>query len=483
MKPGTGNAREWWSSHDTGAYPASEGTNPGQPQPRLMADMLGKTLKIVLGASLLGIVAAVVYLLIAPPDLLRVGTNYSAKIVCSNVFLAGRDAEEVLALDVQAPGHPLLKYISVDADQDSGTVEARVFGFFAPAASQYREGLGCTNVHGAGLSDTTFAPQPALPEAPWPHGSMVSPSQDPEVLRVLSDEGLLGPGYRAVVVVRNGRIVGETYAAGFDAGTPLLGWSMTKTVVAGLIGTLVGSGRMDPTDPLTASFPAWAQDDRRDITVASMLAMSSGLEWNEDYGDVSDVTRMLYLNDDMAGFASDRPAEAPVGTTFDYSSGTSTMLSRAWQDVVGAESLGYPREALFEPLGMTSAVMETDAADTFVGSSYMYATARDWARYGQFLLQKGVWEGRQILPVGYTDWMVEPVEVSGGRYAKGHLWREAPGDEPPFEDAVWMQGHDGQSVGIFPTHDMVIVRLGLTPSRLGYSPLPLAQALIAAVEE
>ena len=113
----------------------------------------------------------------------------------------------------------------------------------------------------------------------------------------------------------------------------------------------------------------------------------------------------------------------------------------------------------------------------------MYATARDWARFGQFLLQKGVWNGQQILPEGFTDWMLDPVPVSDDLYTNGHLWREAPGGLPPFKDAVWLLGHDGQSVGVFPSDDMVVVRLGLTPSRLGYSALPLAQALIEAMSE
>ncbi|WP_375688408.1 serine hydrolase domain-containing protein [Pseudooceanicola sp. LIPI14-2-Ac024] len=444
--------------------------------------MLAKAFKIIIGALLLAVIAVTGYLLIAPPDLLRVGTNYSAKIVCSNVFLAGRDADEVLALDVQAPGHPLLKYVSADADLDTGTVKTRVFGLFAPAVSQYRAGLGCTNVQDADLSETTLPAAAALPAADWPRGNPAAPVLDPAIGEILSDDALLGEGFRAAVVIRNGRLVGERYAEGFDADTPLLGWSMTKTVVAGLIGTLVEQDRMALDDPLTDTFADWAGDDRGAITVAAMLAMASGLDWNEDYGDVSDVTRMLYLNDDMAQFAAARPATAAPDTVFNYSSGTSTMLSRAWQDRVEGDSLAYPRAALFDPLGMTSAVMETDAADTFVGSSYMYATARDWARYGQFLLQKGTWNGRQILPAGYTDWMFEPTEASGGDYARGHLWREAPGGLPPFEDAVWLQGHDGQSVGIFPSHDMVIVRLGLTPSRLRYSPLPLAVKLIEALE-
>lgn len=442
--------------------------------------MFGKVLKTGLGAVVLGIVGLLGYLLISPPDLLKVGTNYSAKIVCSNVFIAGRDPDEVLTVDVQAPGHPLLKHVSIEVDREAHTVHARLFRFFAPATSQFRQGLGCTNVHGTSLSAQRPEAAKSAPTGLWPRGNDVALSDDPKVRAVLSDDKLLGKGYRAVVVVQGGRIVAERYAEGFDADTPLLGWSMTKTVTAGLIGTLIDAGRMNVSDTLVDSFPQWAEDARRDITVADMLAMTSGLQWNEEYGDVSDVTRMLYLSDDMASFAADRALEAGIGTDFNYSSGTSTVLSRVWQDKLPDGGLRYPRDALFEPLGMTSAIIETDVADTFIGSSYMYATARDWARYGQFLLQKGVWDGAQILPAGFVDWMFEPVAASGGDYAKGHLWLKSPGDLPPFEDAVWLQGHDGQSIGIFPSRDMVVVRMGLTPSRLGYSSLPLAKALIAA---
>ncbi|MCG7519790.1 serine hydrolase [Ruegeria sp. Ofav3-42] len=441
---------------------------------------MAKTLNIVAGALALGIVGAVGYLIVSPPDLLKVGTNYSAKIVCSNVFIAGRNPDEVLAVDVQAPGHPLLKQIAINVDAEKQTVTARIFGFFAPATSQYREGLGCTNIHDATLSDTTLTALEPLPDGIWPTGNQVELTQDPEIARILSDETLLGEGHRAVVVVRNGRIVGESYGDGFDENTPLLGWSMTKTVTAGLIGTLIKSEQISLQDTLTASYPGWEQDGRKDITVSDMLAMSSGLQWNEGYGDVSDVTRMLYLTNDMAEFVSGQPAESEIGTDFNYSSGTSTALSRVWQDQLSDGGLTYPQEALFEPLGMTSVVLETDAADTFVGSSYMYATARDWARFGQLLLQKGEWDGQQILPKGFTDWMFEPVAASDGMYGKGHLWLESPGGLPPFEDAVWLQGHDGQFIGVFPSHDMVLVRLGLTPSKHGYSSLPMAKRLITA---
>jgi CubicO group peptidase (beta-lactamase class C family) len=444
--------------------------------------MTRKIIRTVLALLAVIVAGGIGYLAVSPPDLLRVGTNYSAKIVCSNVFIAGRDAQEVLAIDVQAPGHPLLRQVSVEVDTEAQIVTARMFRFFAPATSQHRPGLGCTNIHDAQLSDQNLAQTAMLSTGLWPQGNEVQQTDNAEVVKALSDPELLGPGYRAVVVVHNGRVVGETYADGFSAETPLLGWSMTKTVTAGLIGTLIHSDQMALSDKLTDSYPDWASDGRDDINLEDMLAMSSGLDWNEDYGNVSDVTKMLYLNDDMTGFASAREMADDIGGVFNYSSGTSTMLSRVWQNRVADDPLAYPQKALFEPLGMASAIMETDARDIYVGSSYMYATARDWARFGQFLLQGGRWNNQQLLPDGFTKWMFEPVDVSDGEYTRGHLWRSPPGDLPPYEDAVWLRGHDGQSIGIFPSHDMVIVRLGLTPSSTGYSPLPLARELIAAIQ-
>ena len=223
------------------------------------------------------------------------------------------------------------------------------------------------------------------------------------------------------------------------------------------------------------------------------MAMSSGLEFNEDYGDVTDVTRMLYLEPDMAGFAAAKPLAHPVGETFNYSSGTSLMLSRLWQNAAGAEALSYPRKALFDPIGMTSAVLEPDARGTFVGSSYLYATARDWARFGQFMLQDGVWNGKEILPAGFVAWMREEAPASKGQYGKGQVWLYGPeGDTPAGQDpdvgfdlpddTYWFEGHDGQSVAVIPSKKLVVVRMGLTPFKLAYKPQGLVSALAKAVE-
>jgi CubicO group peptidase (beta-lactamase class C family) len=289
-------------------------------------------------------------------------------------------------------------------------------------------------------------------------------------------------------VVHNGRIAGERYGTDFDADTPLLGWSMTKTVNAAILGTVVKAGRL--TLDRKELFPAWKADGRKAISVADLMAMSSGLAFNEDYGDVSDVTRMLYLEPDMAAFAASMPLVAPVGTVFHYSSGTAAMLARIWQNAVGDEkaSLAWPRQALFGPLGMDSAVLEADESGTFAGSSYLYATARDWARFGQFLLQDGQWNGKAILPDGFVAMMHEPAPAANGLYGKGQVWLEGPGDKAGDgqaagipKDAFWMEGHDGQTVTIVPSKKLIVVRLGLTPDSLGYRPQKLVAALVKAL--
>lgn len=451
-----------------------------------------KALKWLIALVVLALAGIAGWLTVAPPDLIRVGTAYSAKVVCSNVFIAGRDADQVMADDVQAPGHWLLKYMSVDVDRNAKTAAVSLLGLFGESVALARDGLGCTSVPSGELYRVAAATLPARPGpaagSVWPDGERVDPSQDPDIAKILDDPGLTGPGMRAIVVVKDGRIVGERYGERFTAETPLLGWSMTKSVTAGIIGTLVKSGKMKLESK--GLFEPWKADGRAEITLADLMAMSSGLEFNEDYGAVADVTRMLFLQPDMAGFAWTKPLAGEVGKVFSYSSGTTVMLSRLWQQAAGeGAALAWPGQALFGPLGMSSAVMETDEAGTYVGSSYLYASGRDWARYGQFLLQKGVWKGQEILPPGFVDWMAEPAPASNRLYGRGQVWMQGPGDDETAEhalgvpvDAFWMLGHDGQSTAIIPSKQMVVVRLGLTPSKLGYRSEPMVGALVKALD-
>ncbi|RUW12566.1 class C beta-lactamase-related serine hydrolase [Mesorhizobium sp. M1A.F.Ca.IN.022.05.2.1] len=456
-----------------------------------------KFTKWLFGLIVLAVIALFAWLYFAPPELIRVGSGYAAKIVCSNVFIAGRDPNEVLAVDVQAPGHPLLKLMKVSVDKERGLVSAGLLWTLGKSVAVERHGVGCASVPDGDTGrarQTSVHIEPlavASQDALWPEGERVDALQNPAVTKIVDDAAMVGTGMRAVVVVKNGRIVAERYGEGFSAKTPLLGWSMTKTVNAAIVGTLVKDGKMALDNK--GLFSPWKADGRAAISLADMMAMSSGLEFNEDYGDVADVTRMLYLEPDMAGFAETKPLGGEVGKAFSYSSGTAVMLSRLWQEAIGdkVKALSWPRTALFEPLGMHSAVLETDERGTFVGSSYLYATAHDWARFGQFLLQGGVWNGAQILPAGFVDWMRQPAPASKV-YGNGQVWIEGPGDEQNPgagaaaglpKDTYWMEGHDGQTVAIIPSEQLVVVRLGLTPAKLGYRPQAMVAALVKALHQ
>jgi CubicO group peptidase (beta-lactamase class C family) len=435
-----------------------------------------------------------------PPGLLRVGANYAAKIVCSNLYLAGRDPAGVLRDDVQAPGAAaVLRLMRVSVDPAHGLVRAGFLGFIGDGLAAARPDRSCVavpdgNLAGVSGLDPMHPPEPAaplwaVPEAgaasDWPDGESVR--TDPGLDRLIADDALTGSATRAVIVVHGGRIVAERYGPGFDARMPQLGWSMAKSVTAGLVGTLIKDGRLGLTT--SALWPTG--DARAAVKIRDLLAMSSGLDWNEGYGAVSDVTRMLFLEPDMAAFARNHPLAHPVGSFWNYSSGSAVILSRLVQDAAGGSPASVARALLFEPLGMRSAVIEADAHGTLVGSSYVYATPRDWARYGQFLLQQGVWHGRALLPPGYVALMATPVAASRGQYGQGLVWlwgsdAETPGQNPDAAfgippDTFWMEGHDGQFIAIIASRELVIVRLGLTPARLHYRPQTLVKALLAAL--
>ncbi len=434
-----------------------------------------------LGISLLAlIVAGYGYLLSSPPELLRVGTGYSAKTICSNVFIAGRNAKDILTIDVQAPGHPILKLVRAEADTSAGEVRASLIGGIAPSIAIYRDGYGCTLVPSGNRADIA-----ALPEFPL---RKVQPylwneAFDPRLDAIMADESLLGPGVRGVVVVQNGAVIAEKYSVGFTKNTPLLGWSMTKTVNALLVGELIKQGKLDLA--ATKLFPVW-KDDRANISLADLMGMESGLKWNEGYGDVSDVTRMLFLTNDMKSLPESQLAEAAPQTVFTYSSGTSMLLSELVEKAVGQNASLFARQNLFNPLGITSAVIEPDASGTMSGSSFMYATARDWARLGQFMIAGGVANGEALLPADFTHWMSTSTLASNGRYGMGQIWLDHVGDDgKPSglpKGSVRFSGHDGQSVTVVPSERLVIVRLGLTPSKLGWEPQPLTKAVIETLK-
>lgn len=440
--------------------------------------MLKRILTGIVAILAVVVIGAGAWLEAAPPELLRVGDGYAAKIVCSNLFLTGRDAESVLGDDVQAPGNPVLKLVTVKVEGD--VVTARMAGLFAPGVAVHRPGLGCVSVPDGDVTKVLGISQPDI--TPAEQGAPVAP--EGKLAAVLGDAALTGPGMRAVVVMKDGQVIGESYGKAFTPNTRLLGWSMTKTVNAALLGRVVADGKLGLDD--AALFPVW-QDGRKAISVRDLAAMKSGLTFDEDYGDVSDVSRMLYLQPDMAGFAAHQRLHDTPGEKFHYSTGTSLILARLWMDRIGDRqaALAFPRQALFAPLGMTSAVYETDEHGTYVGGSYLYATARDWGRFGQFLMQDGVWEGKRLLPRGFVALMHTPNGDKEG-YGQMQAWVKGPGESDTGKsaglpaDAFWLRGHDGQTVTIIPSEHLVIVRMGLTPWDLGYRPEALVKAVVIA---
>jgi CubicO group peptidase (beta-lactamase class C family) len=251
------------------------------------------------------------------------------------------------------------------------------------------------------------------------------------------------------------------------AETRLLSWSMAKSMLHAVVGLLVAEGRLDLNAP--ADVPEWADpaDPRHAITLRQLLAMRDGLDFVEDYVDerASDVIRMLFGEgkDDMAHFAADRPLAAAPGERFNYSSGTSNIISGAVARVVGAGAayVDFLQQRLFGPIGMTSALPELDTAGTWVASSYLRATARDFARFGLLYLRDGTWDGRRILPEGWVDYARTMVsdDPEDGPYG-AHWWGVAGDTLGTFR----CSGYDGQSITVCPALDLVVVRLGKTPA-------------------
>jgi CubicO group peptidase (beta-lactamase class C family) len=307
--------------------------------------------------------------------------------------------------------------------------------------------------------------------SPWPTGQA-----KPELMNVV-ERAFSEPDRRrlrrtrAVVVVQDGRIVGERYADGFSMDTRFPGWSMTKGVLSALIGVLVSEGRLSPGD--RELLPLWKPPDPRSaITLEDLLRMRSGLRFSEVYEDLSsDVIEMLFNQPDTAAYAASRPLDGVPGRTWSYSSGTTNILSRIARTIVGEDEYpAWPRRVLFDRIGMTSAVLEPDASGTFVGSSFMLATARDWARFGQLYLQDGVWDGRRVLPDGWVRFSTTPTPESPDGMYGAHWWLklkpEIGGASPPAAripaDAYFAIGHEGQTLAIVPSRRLVAVRLGLS---------------------
>ena len=266
---------------------------------------------------------------------------------------------------------------------------------------------------------------------------------------------------RSVVVLYKGKLIAEKYADGFSKNSKILGWSMTKSLTATYFGILQKQGKIDIMKP--APIDEWATDERSKITINDLLHMNSGLEWEEDYGKISDVTEMLFQAEDMTKSQAEKPAKYKPNSHWYYSSGTTNLLSGILrkQFKTHQEYLDFWYSALLDKIGMNSALVETDMAGNFVGSSYGWATTRDWAKFGLLYLNKGNWNGEQLFDESWAKYVATPTNGSNGKYG-AHFWLNANGDFPDVpKDFYRCSGYQGQIVAIIPSKDLVVVRMGL----------------------
>jgi len=419
-------------------------------------------------------------------DLPKVATGFVASVLCSETFVSGLDPDKDFAETAAAmPGVGLISWaLDYRVDHVQKDVTVSLFGL-GRSRAVYRGELGCVLDHGDAVADIAAppandAPQaPLLPEIAGP--SLVAPQS--VALAAALDRAFAEPAAplfrrtRAIVVVKDGRIIAERYADGIGLDTPLLGFSATKSVISALTGILMRQGKLTLDQP--APVAAWQDpnDPRHAITVDQLLRHTAGLALGSSLqaslgAALEPVNRMKFMETDMAGFAEAAPLETPPGSAWNYHDGNYLILSKLIRDATGgrpADVLRFARAELFAPLGMRHVTLEFDGAGTPEGSTQMLASARDWARFGMLYLNDGIAGGKRILPEGWVNYSAQPTpnayigygagfwtnlgDSMGAHYRIDHGWPR---------DAFFAKGSIGQYVIVIPSQHLVIVRFGRT---------------------
>ncbi len=405
-----------------------------------------------------------------PDRALRVASGMAAQTVCSAAFVSKVDPERTFAETVRplaSVAGPLLRY---GVDREAKTVHASILGVLGTEAI-YRPGYGCRLEY----ADSVAVPPPVTAGEPLAEGPVFETASAD--LRAALDHIFTEPKdeiprhIKAVVIVKDGRIVAEKYADGIGPETPLPSFSVAKSVTSALVGILVREGKLNVDAP--APVDAWhgANDPRAAITLDNLIRMASGLALGETGSGFDPVSRMLYLENDMAGYAQTGALGVPPGTRFDYTSVNTLIVAGIVKRAVGGGQAGYLRFAqdeLFAPAGMRRVTMEFDGAGTQVASTSILAPARDWARFGQLFLNDGVAAGgRRVLPEGWVAYSKK--STAGSSYGAG-FWTNESDDEFAVRrvkgglprDAFFASGNRGQRIYIIPSERMVVVRLGMT---------------------
>jgi len=417
------------------------------------------------------VVIALGYVVYSYYPRLYIITGYSSKSVASGVFLAHRTQKSIEKGDNDISFVVFAKNV---VNKPEKSVSSTVFGLKKRTAV-FREGLGAILMLD-GAKDTLKYEIPKRDftkiNLPYPYGDLPQKDTtfaevDYKVVKKAVADAFDKTGEnikktRSVLVLYKDHIIAEKYAKGFNINTPMLGWSMTKSITATIFGILQKQGKLNVSQ--SHLFPEWENDKRANITLNDLLHMNSGLAWDENYGELSGVTRMLFMDKDMSLRQRQKPEKFKPNTHWYYSSGTTNLLS-GWlrtQFKTHQEYLDFWYTALLDKIDMHSALVETDLAGNYVGSSYGWATTRDWAKFGTLYLHQGNWQGEQIIDSTWVDYVKTPTKTSNGRYG-AHFWLNAGGIYPDVpKDLFSCNGFQGQMVFIIPSKHLVVVRTGLT---------------------
>lgn len=397
-------------------------------------------------------------------SLMSIITGYAAKNLASAVFVSGRDAKDVEALDLN---FSFIRFNRNTVDYENKTVTSRFL--WGKATAAYREGYGVTLLRGVKAEELRQHAFPLLVETaplePLALGDSAIRARLELIAEALVDNHAYNGNPFAFMALHKGEVVAERYDKGIRSDMKLLSWSMAKSFTNAITGIMAGDGLVDINAPMDIS--EWQNDDRKNITLNDLLQMQSGLEWNEDYGARSDVNLMLHREQDMGLFALSKPLEHEPGSYWYYSSGSTNIVMRYLRSRFSSEEefLAYIRSRLFAPLDIRNAVFEQDMSGTPIGSSYIYITTSDFARFGQLYLEDGCIDTLRVLPQGWVDYTATPASDSKGNYG-AFFWLNQGKELPDVpEDMFYCKGHDGQRIFIIPSKDLVVVILG-------YSPLP-----------
>ena len=407
---------------------------------------------------------------------LNIIAGYAAKNISSNVFIANREVEHIQNVDNNIPS---IKLAKTEVNFDTKITTSTVLGVLSRDVF-FREGQGAVvidddfDVNQQFLKPKRTANTSSLP---YPYGSgeptdSIFANINYQQLSAAVNEAFTDTDKefqkktRSVLVIYKDHIIAEKYSEKFDKDTEFIGWSMAKSLLAASIGALEYNTEFDIQKPIVAylNLKDWEKDNRSKITTDHLLKMVSGLEWNEDYTKISDVTKMLFLERDMTQSQSKKELEFEPGTHFNYSSGTTNLISGILrsQFKTHQEYLDFPYTHLIDKIGMNSLLFETDMEGNFVGSSYAWATARDWAKLGLLYLKKGNWNGTQVFSNSWADYTATATSESKNEYG-AQFWTNTDGFIPNApKDMYYADGYHGQRIFIIPSKDLVIVRTGLT---------------------